>query len=886
MALQQAGIILVAQNYAQYMAQLRAINAAQQQTFSGGATGTGAAANVNKQTQAFSGLSGVLGTVKGAMGALTAVYAAFMAIDAVRGLKQFMDASLQVAMRNETLAVSLQVVGKNAGYSAEQINYATSAVKAQGITSQAAMQSLLRMAQANIEFADAAGLARIAQDAAVIGNINSSEAFERMIYGIQSGQVEVLKTIGINVTFEQSYRDMAKQLGKNRMELSEVDKAQARTNAVMEAGKRIAGTYEAAMGTAGKQQQSLARYIENTQENLGNMLLPIEQVKIAMEIDLWKGLEAATRGFGLLSQALKVVADNLTKADEGIKKTGQTLAETSTFWENFGRGIYNASRALIQFHILAVASWEAILGGWSDEEFRKRVQEMAAEIPLLTESYDNLGKVAPISLAKIKTAVELANEALQKQADSLNAVMDALMQVEKIQNAYDKGRVKAEADRDAARRKNTEARDTGLQDARDTRLKAKWEAAVAYNQAIDKLEKDSAKARQAATTNYNNDMARLDEDYNRQVADIRAKGALDATRAAEDLSRELKRMDRDYKRSKLQGDRAFALDEKWLMAEGDVLGLMRAREQHALEEQSAAENYNSQKSDAQENAATASQRAREDQQQQLDDLRKALNEQKAERTASYTIELDDLRIAQEEQRAEIETAYAAKLAEIRQAFADQQTEIQERYADQATAIDTAYADQLQALSDSRDEQLKLLGESLRDAGVVTQAGMTELEGILNSLFGENKAGDALVKGWTDRGESAITAWADTLSAKIAAIEARMKALTEGTAAGTGTTAGGQTCALGTPGCIPVTPMRSGGSGVVTGPAMFAVEPGQREFVSFVPMGGRSRDMNINATVAGGIDIRGAEGASAGVVDAAVRVTMTELREAIRRMSKN
>jgi hypothetical protein len=68
--------------------------------------------------------------------------------------------------------------------------------------------------------------------------------------------------------------------------------------------------------------------------------------------------------------------------------------------------------------------------------------------------------------------------------------------------------------------------------------------------------------------------------------------------------------------------------------------------------------------------------------------------------------------------------------------------------------------------------------------------------------------------------------------------------------------------------------------------MFAVEPGQREFVSFVPMGGRSRDMNINATVAGGIDIRGAEGASAGVVDAAVRVTMTELREAIRRMSKN
>ena len=196
--------------------------------------------------------------------------------------------STLLAARVETLGIVLMQVGKNAGYTESQLNHFEASTIAMGITAQAARTSLTRLAQAEIDLAAGADLARIAQDAAVIANINSSEAFERMIYGIQTLNPRVLKTLGLTISLEQAYSKFAKTAGITISELTMQQKKQVALNEVMAAGVRISGTYEAAMETAGKKALSLARHFEAAQVAIGNEFLPVYTQLIDLTTDLIK----------------------------------------------------------------------------------------------------------------------------------------------------------------------------------------------------------------------------------------------------------------------------------------------------------------------------------------------------------------------------------------------------------------------------------------------------------------------------------------------------------------------------------------------------------------------------------------------------------------------
>jgi len=194
-----------------------------------------------------------------------------------------------VAARNEELGVVLETVGRNAGYTADEMYAYEDGVKAMGITTAAARQALVQMTQADVDLAQATDLARLAQDAAVIAQLDSSQALEQLITGTQRGSIVMLRQLGINVQFEDSYKEMALALGKNVDALTDQERQQARVNIVLKAGEAIAGTYEAAMGTAGKQLRSMNRHVQELADEFGQALLPTMSSVVEGATDLLKG---------------------------------------------------------------------------------------------------------------------------------------------------------------------------------------------------------------------------------------------------------------------------------------------------------------------------------------------------------------------------------------------------------------------------------------------------------------------------------------------------------------------------------------------------------------------------------------------------------------------
>lgn len=230
--------------------------------------------------------------------AMTIAGAAMMAFGAVTA--KALAPTVQLAARVETLGVVVDQLSGLTGKTPGDMRELEKSLQSTGITMQASRSSIARMYQAEIDLAFATDLAREAQNAAVIANINSSDAFENLIYGIQSGNVRILRTMGLQVSFADAYKRTAAELGKNTMELTQYEKVQARTQEVIRAGATITGAYEAAMTTAGKKVLTLQRYTEEAGRAFGDTFLPEYGAAVDLitkSLKWWIGLSDAEQAF-------------------------------------------------------------------------------------------------------------------------------------------------------------------------------------------------------------------------------------------------------------------------------------------------------------------------------------------------------------------------------------------------------------------------------------------------------------------------------------------------------------------------------------------------------------------------------------------------------------
>ena len=308
MALEKLGLEVAVVGFAAFMSQMKGMDEAIGSTGKaweglGGVAGTNMAEVGRAMSQMGTATQATLGQMQPlglAMGAVSAAGTGLIV------------SSTMVAARTETLGIVLETVGRNAGYTARELQKYEAAVIGQGITTMAARQSLVQMAQAHIDLAHGADLARLAQDAAVIAGMNSSQAFETLITVIQRGSPVMARTMGLNVDFMGSYERLAEQLDTTTDALTSDQKMQARLNEVMAQGVTIAGTYEAAMGTAGKALTSLPRQVEEARSALGEVFLPMLGKTVV-------GLTDMLKAFNALEPAQK-------KAAAGFVATGTAIA--------------------------------------------------------------------------------------------------------------------------------------------------------------------------------------------------------------------------------------------------------------------------------------------------------------------------------------------------------------------------------------------------------------------------------------------------------------------------------------------------------------------------------------------------------------------------------
>ena len=410
-----------------------------------GAGAAGAQSPVERLQSAMSGVSGGMrdaetasGRLAESLGGLAGLVRLASEAFAAWKIGEFVKDSTALAARYETLGVVMQVVGNNAGYTGAQMDAYSKALQKSGISMVESRQTLIQMTQAHIDLAKSTQLARIAQDAAVIGGINSSEAFQRLVYGIQSGQIEILRTIGINVNFENSYKKLAEQLGKTSNELTENEKTQARLNVVMSRGQDISGTYEAAMGTTGKQLTSLKRYADDLKVSFGELFTPalsviVEEITHSLKGmgDWFKGNKATISDW---SENFKVavvsIAAEVTRLSMLLDKAGGTMTSAGMLLYGPGRAMGNANSTK-QFEKLADAN---IMYERRYQEGEARLQALADKLNAPSRNPNN-GEQARIAAGNARRQAEAASSKksgaddtgeYNRFAEAYNRMIDAI----------------------------------------------------------------------------------------------------------------------------------------------------------------------------------------------------------------------------------------------------------------------------------------------------------------------------------------------------------------------------------------------------------------------------------------------------------------------------
>jgi len=206
------------------------------------------------------------------LGLAALAYKAFKEV--VSATYNFTKESVLDAARYQTLGVSIDKLGQNAGYTSAEMHQIDESVQKTGISMLSSREAIAKMVTAELDLSKASQLAAAAQGIATTNGKNSSDVFEKLIQGITTGQTVLLHHQGIMINLKDVYDQYAQKMGYVSGDaLPEAEKRQAAYNAVLEYAQRYLGVYSDAMQTAGKQITSFQRYMDDLKTTVGQPFL-------------------------------------------------------------------------------------------------------------------------------------------------------------------------------------------------------------------------------------------------------------------------------------------------------------------------------------------------------------------------------------------------------------------------------------------------------------------------------------------------------------------------------------------------------------------------------------------------------------------------------------
>jgi hypothetical protein len=185
---------------------------------------------------------------------------------ALQWAKSWTLGAVQAAAHEARLEASMKALAKAHGISEGAALAQAEAVRRVGFYGEEAIHTISRMIVADMDLAKATGLAKLAKDAAAIENISAGEAMEKLLLAVEGGVSRGLRSMGLFVDFNKEVELQQLRLGKT---LSESEIKQARYNAVMREGAKIAGAHAAAQGEAEAMVKKFQREMVELREAIG-----------------------------------------------------------------------------------------------------------------------------------------------------------------------------------------------------------------------------------------------------------------------------------------------------------------------------------------------------------------------------------------------------------------------------------------------------------------------------------------------------------------------------------------------------------------------------------------------------------------------------------------